>query len=85
MQKKEKYETCRHAETVGDIAVYVKPTCPRLLMIKGTLRSSKIAVGSARAGRRENDRRNHSNGNWRTDRSFRRDRLGVECRKQGKR
>lgn len=38
---KEKYETCRHADHTGQIAVYVKPTCPKANMIKGMLVSSK--------------------------------------------
>lgn len=52
----EKYKTCKHSTgRVGELIVYVHPTCPRLSMIKGTLCSSKFAVGSARAGRREDD------------------------------
>lgn len=38
---KEKYKTCIHAEKVGRIAVYVRPTCKRATMIKGILVSSK--------------------------------------------
>lgn len=38
---KEKYETCRHAESVGAYAVYVMPTCRRANMIKGTLVTTK--------------------------------------------
>lgn len=40
-EKKEKYETCRHVISVGQLAVFVKPTCRRATMIKGTLVSSK--------------------------------------------
>lgn len=38
---KEKYKTCVHAENVGEMAVYVKPSCPRANAIKGVLVSSK--------------------------------------------
>lgn len=38
---KEKYETCIHAEFVGELAVFVGPGCPRANMIKGKLVSSK--------------------------------------------
>jgi hypothetical protein len=37
----EKYETCKHVEKVGQLAVYVRPSCPRLSMIKGNMVSSK--------------------------------------------
>lgn len=37
----EKYNTCIHAEKVGQIAVYVKPTCPNYTMLKGYMVSSK--------------------------------------------
>ena len=40
-RKKQKYDTCIHAESVGACAVYVKPSCPRASMIKGRLVSSK--------------------------------------------
>jgi hypothetical protein len=40
-QDGEKFRTCRHAEQVGEIAVYVKPTCPHLNLIKGKLVTSK--------------------------------------------
>lgn len=40
---KPKYKTCKHSTgRVGELIVYVHPTCPRLSMIKGTLCSSKI-------------------------------------------
>lgn len=38
---KEKYETCRHAGSIRNIAVFAKPTCPRAIMVKGTLVTSK--------------------------------------------
>lgn len=38
-----KYETCRHSTgNVGELIVYVNPSCPNLSKIKGTLCSSKI-------------------------------------------
>ena len=38
----EKYKTCKHGTgRVGELIVYVHPTCPRLTMIKGILVSSK--------------------------------------------
>lgn len=40
-RKKQKYNTCIHAESVGVYAVYVKPSCPRASMVKGLLVSSK--------------------------------------------
>ena len=40
--RKEKFETCRHAESVGTMAVFVKPTCPHATMIRGKLVSSKM-------------------------------------------
>lgn len=40
-KQREKYETCIHAEKVGQIAVYVTPGCPRANMIRGHLVSSK--------------------------------------------
>lgn len=45
----EKYETCRYAETVGNIVVYVKPACPRLSMIKGMLVTSKTRCRKCRS------------------------------------
>lgn len=39
----EKYKTCRHSTgNIGELIVYVHPTCPRLTMIRGSLVSSKI-------------------------------------------
>lgn len=46
---KEKYETCKHAERVGQIAVYVKPSCPRLSIVKGNLVSSKVRCRECRS------------------------------------
>lgn len=39
--RKEKFETCSHTESVGTMAVFVKPTCPHAAIIKGKLVSSK--------------------------------------------
>ena len=41
MEKTEKYNTCIHAESVGQVAVYVKPSCPQGTLIKGVFVSSK--------------------------------------------
>lgn len=38
---KEKYETCEHIKSIGQIAVYVTPSCPQATQIKGHLVSSK--------------------------------------------
>ena len=40
-RKKQKYDTCIHAESAGTYAVFVKPSCPRASMVKGLLVSSK--------------------------------------------
>lgn len=37
----EKYQTCKHAESIGQIAVYVTPGCKRASMVRGNLVSSK--------------------------------------------
>ena len=37
----EKYQTCKHAEKIGQIAVYVAPGCPQASLVKGHLASSK--------------------------------------------
>lgn len=37
----EKYRTCKHAEKIGQIAVYVAPGCPQASLVKGHLVSSK--------------------------------------------
>lgn len=39
--KAPKFVTCRHVEEIGQYAVYVKPTCPHLSMIRGVLVVSK--------------------------------------------
>lgn len=36
-----KYNTCAHVERVGEMAVFVRPGCPRANMIKGILVSSR--------------------------------------------
>ncbi len=37
------YETCKHSEkNIGEFIVYVRPTCPNLVRIQGTLCSSKM-------------------------------------------
>lgn len=38
---KEKFDTCKHVKEVGQIAIYVHPTCRQATMIKGILVSSK--------------------------------------------
>lgn len=35
-----KHETCINVKSVGAIAVYVTPGCPRALLVKGTLVST---------------------------------------------
>lgn len=40
-ERKYKYDTCIHAESVGAYAVYVKTSCPRASMVKGRLVSSR--------------------------------------------
>lgn len=80
----EKYKTCKHSTgRVGELIVYVHPTCPRLSMIKGTYAAVRSVAGSAGAGRRGDDRNNRCNGCWCADWSLWRDRLGIKCRKQG--
>lgn len=41
MMSKENYETCAHIKSIGQIAVYVMPSCPQATQIKGYLVSSK--------------------------------------------
>ena len=41
MCEKPKHETCKYVESVGQLAVYVTPGCPRAEMLKGNLISSK--------------------------------------------
>ena len=36
-----RYDTCKHVQRVGALAVYVTPGCPGASMIKGFLVSSK--------------------------------------------
>lgn len=39
----EKYITCKHSTgNVGELIVYVKPSCPNYTKIRGVLASSKI-------------------------------------------
>ena len=38
----ENYEKCRYVKSVGALAVYVTSGCPRAMMIRGTLVSSKV-------------------------------------------
>ena len=44
----DKYKTCKHAISVGEMAVYVTPSCPRASMIRGVLVSSKIRCRECR-------------------------------------
>lgn len=40
---KEKYNTCKHSTgNIGELIVYVHPSCPRYDKINGRLASSKI-------------------------------------------
>lgn len=66
-----KYETCVHATSVGQTAVFVTTSCPRAIMIKGTLVSSKDRCVDCKRyekkvkrqqdkGRKEHDRHNLS-------------------------
>lgn len=43
---KNKYETCKHVISIGEVAVYVKPSCPCLTIIKGVMVSSKKRCSS---------------------------------------
>lgn len=36
-----KYETCEHAEKIGQTCVWVKETCPKALMVRGNMVSTK--------------------------------------------
>ena len=54
--KKEKYETCIHAEKVGQYAVYVTPGCPRASKVKGHLVSSKDRCKGCRNWQRKETR-----------------------------
>ena len=52
----EKYKTCKHSTgRVGELIVYVHPTCPRLSMIKAPCAAVRSVAGSAGTGRRGND------------------------------
>lgn len=52
------YRTCAHVESLGDFAVYVKPSCPRASMVMGRLVSSKKRCVECRVWRaRETDGR----------------------------
>ena len=44
----DKCKTCKHAISVGEMAVYVTPSCPRASMIRGVLVSSKIRCRECR-------------------------------------
>lgn len=37
-----KYETCEHAEKIGQTCVWVKATCPKALMVRGNMVSTKV-------------------------------------------
>lgn len=45
---KEKYQTCKHVEKIGQTAVYVTPGCPRANMIRGHLVSTKTRCRKCR-------------------------------------
>lgn len=49
----DKYKTCKHAISVGEMAVYVTPSCPRASMIRGVLVSSKIRCQECRMWKRK--------------------------------
>ena len=54
--KKEKYETCIHSTgNIGQLIVYVKPSCPQLSNIKGTLCASKIRCRKCKSWRVRNE------------------------------
>lgn len=43
MMGRPKYETCIHSTgNIGELIVYVKPSCPKYTKIRGNLVSSKI-------------------------------------------
>lgn len=50
-----KYETCIHAESVGAMVVYVKPSCPRLSIIKGRCVSSKKRCEECKSYKKRED------------------------------
>lgn len=51
---KEKYQTCKHVEKIGQTAVYVTPGCPRANMIRGHLVSTKTRCRKCRRWEGEN-------------------------------
>ena len=57
MSKREKFYTCKHSKEVGEIAVYVEPTCPHATKIKGTLVSSKQRCRSCSSYERKEAKR----------------------------
>ena len=51
-----KYKTCRHAISVGEMAIYVHSTCKRANMIMGTLVSSKTRCERCRSWEGKRDK-----------------------------
>ena len=45
---KEKYQTCKHVEKIGQTAVYVAPGCPKSNMTRGHLVSTKTRCQKCR-------------------------------------
>ena len=41
MEELEKYKRCKNMEKVGQVAIFVMPTCPMAMMIKGYFVSTK--------------------------------------------
>lgn len=52
---KEKYNTCTHVERAGELAVYVKPGCPRANMVKGVLVSSKTRCCKCKSWKKQQE------------------------------
>ena len=52
---KENYETCAHVKSIGQIAVYVTPSCPQATQIKGHLVSSKERCRRCRVFKERSD------------------------------
>ena len=54
--EKEKYETCIHVKSIGNLAVFVDPGCPQANLIRGKLVSSRKRCKECREwkGREEN-------------------------------
>lgn len=46
---KPKHETCKFSDSIGEIAVYVTPGCPRATLIRGRLVSSKTRCEECRS------------------------------------